>query len=91
MRGVMPNSVFLFSYSGCLVPFLLVANFLFGWMFLNFKQWLLVEAVLLLLLWLNSFILSKKITRNAPRRGSRRGVIDVEGKIVDDPGKPRLK
>jgi len=80
------KSVFLLSYSGCLIPLLLAANLLFGWVFLSFRQWILVEAILVLLLLINSFIFSKKALSGGSRI-RRSNVIDVEGQIIDE--KPR--
>jgi hypothetical protein len=77
------KSVFLLSYSGCLIPLLLAANLLFGWVFLSFRQWLLVEAVLFSLLLINSLIFSKK-SFSGSSRVRRSNVIDVEGQIIDE-------
>ena len=79
----MPRSVVLLGYSGCLIPILLALNSLFGWMFLSFKYWLLGEAVLLLLLFLNSLVFTRKAFSGS-RRQQRSNIIDVEGEVVDE-------
>ncbi len=84
------KSVVLFSYSGCLIPLLLVLNLLFGWMFLSPKTWLLTEAVLFLLFLLNSFIFTRRIS-SAALRPRRRDVIDVEGEIVNEEGGKKVE
>jgi len=84
----MLKSIFLFSYSGCLIPLLLVLNFLFGGLFLKFKHWLLLEAILFLLFLLNTFLFSRKIF-SAVSRPRHSDVIDVEGEIVEEEHKPK--
>jgi hypothetical protein len=61
-------------------------NLLFGWIFFKFNQWLLIEAILILLAALNSFLATKRIFSRSQKRSN---VIDVEGKVVDD--KERLE
>jgi hypothetical protein len=79
----MLRSVVLFSYSGCLIPLLLVLNLLFGWMFLSFRHWLLVEAALFLLFIIHSFIFTRRMLSRASQQ--RKGdVIDVEAEVVED-------
>lgn len=84
----MLKSIFLFSYSGCLIPLLLILNFLFGGFFLSFKHWLLLEGVLFLLFLLNALIFSRKIF-SAASRPRHSDVIDVEGEIVEEEHKPK--
>ncbi|MFA5115314.1 MAG: hypothetical protein WC469_04535 [Candidatus Omnitrophota bacterium] len=84
----MPRSVVLLSYSGCLIPLLLVLNSLFGWILLSFKYWLLSEAVLLLLLVFNSFIFTRRAFSGS-RQQRRSDVIDVEGEVVDGKEEPK--
>lgn len=77
-------------YGGCLLPLLLVLNTIFGWMFLNFKYWLLLELLLLSAVWLGAFTFDGKISGAATgRRRRRNDVIDVEAKIIDSPANPR--
>jgi hypothetical protein len=77
------SSVVFLSHSGCLLPFLLFFNFFFGWLFLKPFIWLGVEAGLVILLILNSYILAKKLFNYGP--GTNRGkVIDTEAEVVED-------
>ncbi len=86
----MLRSLFFFSYSGCLIPLLLVLNLLFGGLFLSFKHWLLLEAILFLLFLLNSIIFTRRIfSASSHPRPRHSDVIDVEGEIVDEEGVDR--
>ncbi|MBM3255718.1 MAG: hypothetical protein FJZ08_05395 [Candidatus Omnitrophica bacterium] len=67
--------------AGCLLPLLIILNLFFGWIFLEARYWLLLEAVLVLIFILNSYIMARRLLRS-PRRNS--SVIDVEGEIVED-------
>jgi len=69
------------SHAGCFLPFLIMFNFLFGWMFFKLSQWLLIELVLILLFIASSVIMTKKILSGSPKR---HGVIDVEAEVVED-------
>ncbi|MBU0710230.1 MAG: hypothetical protein KKC42_01315 [Candidatus Omnitrophica bacterium] len=75
------SSMIFLSRTGCLLPSLIVFNFFFGWIFFGFTTWLLIEGVLILLFFLNSYILMRRIA-SAP--GQKDDVIDVEGRVVDD-------
>ncbi|MFA5157106.1 MAG: hypothetical protein WC532_06945 [Candidatus Omnitrophota bacterium] len=73
--------------SGCLLPFLIIFNLFFGWIFLKPLHWLLLEAVLVILFALSGFILIKRVTLRYGRPGKRSGkgrgnVIDTEGKVI---------
>lgn len=70
-----------FSQSGCLLPFLILFNLLFGWIFFRPPAWLLIEAALILLFLFYSFIAAKKVFSGPPKR---RSAIDVEGEVVDE-------
>ena len=72
----------LISYSGCLLPLLIVLNLFFGQFFFKTSQWLAVEGVLILLLILHSYIVTRRI--KSSRRNNPKNVIDVEGKVVED-------
>jgi len=75
------KSIVFFSQAGCLLPLLITANLFFGWMFFKPVAWLLIELILVLLFLLNSSVITRKVKSFTP---GRRGVIDVEGKVVDD-------
>lgn len=77
--GSSNRSVFFVSRTGCLLPFLLLFNLLFGWMFLKPLAWLSIEAVLFLLFILNTRIAARKFTSTSLKR---RGAIDVEGEDI---------
>jgi hypothetical protein len=74
--------------TGCLLPLLIILNFLFGWLFLELRHWLLVEAVLVLVFILNSYIMARRLFRS-PKHAE--GVIDVEGEVVEDKEKRKIK
>ncbi|MCX5702947.1 MAG: hypothetical protein NT066_00385 [Candidatus Omnitrophica bacterium] len=89
----MPNSdshnksLFFVSQTGCLLPFLILFNLLFGWMFFKLLTWLLIEGTLVLLFILNARIMMKKIFSSSSSK--RDNVIDVEGEVVEE--KKKLK
>jgi len=80
----MPKSVVILSRTGCLLPFLIIFNLFFGWIFFRPLVWIATEALILLLFSLNLIILKKKIFSS---QGRRDDVIDVEGEILQDRGK----
>jgi hypothetical protein len=69
------------SHAGCLLPLLIILNFLFGWLFLELRYWLFTEAILVLVFILNSYIMARRLFRS-PKHTE--GVIDVEGEVVED-------
>ena len=82
------KSTIILAQTGCLLPFLIAFNFAFGWIFLGVRYWLLTGLILILLFILTSYLMTRRIFRN-PRHTE--GVIDVEGHIVEDKDKRRLK
>ncbi len=72
----------LFYRGGCLLPFLIIFNLFFGWIFFNIRTWLLVELILMALLFLYGFILSRKIFSKVNSPAQRDDAIDVEGKVL---------
>lgn len=80
------GSAIILTQAGCLLPFLIVFNFFFGWIFLGWRWWLISEGLLVLLFFLTSYIMLRKLTRQS---GRSEGVIDVEGRIIDE--KKKLK
>lgn len=75
------------SRSGCLLPLLIILNLLFGWIFLKPKEWLILEAILVLFFIINGYVMTQKIVSSSSKK--RGNVIDVEGEVVPD--KRRLK
>jgi membrane protein implicated in regulation of membrane protease activity len=67
--------------TGCLLPFLIILNFFFGWVFLGLGYWLLTEVFLVLFFILTSYIMARRLFRS-PKRDD--GVIDVEGEVIED-------
>ena len=65
--------------AGCLLPALILLNLFFGWMFLKASVWLTVEAVLILLFILNSYILIRRVKSWSKPDD----VIDVKGEVVE--------
>jgi len=87
--------VFWGAQSGCLLPFLIIMNFIFGRPFFNSASlWLGVEAVLVLLFLTQLYVSALKIRRHifnfqakdgyAPRDKGYNDVVDVEGRVVED-------
>jgi hypothetical protein len=78
--------------SGCLLPFLILANLLFGKLiFSSTRLWLGVEAGLVLLFIINLNIMARKISRQfsssgrgQQSRGQQEKVIDIQGQVVED-------
>jgi hypothetical protein len=77
------RSLTLISYTGCLLPFLIIFNLFFGWLFFRPLQWLLIELILVCIFVVNSWVMTKKIF-SAVSKTNDKGVIDVEGEVVDD-------
>ncbi|MDD2679639.1 MAG: hypothetical protein PHO03_02390 [Candidatus Omnitrophica bacterium] len=72
----------LISYSGCLLPLLIVLNLFFGQFFFKASQWLAIEGILVALFLLNSYIVTRRF--KSSQRNNPKNVIDVEGKVVED-------
>jgi len=72
----------LFYRGGCLLPFLLIFNLFFGWIFFSVRAWVLVEILLIIALVIYSYILSRKIISRVNNAGKRDNAIDVEGKVI---------
>jgi hypothetical protein len=72
------KSVVFFSQVGCFLPFLIIFNLIFGWMFFSFGQWLMIETALVFIFILNTLFVTRKIISglNKPR-----DAVDVEGKV----------
>jgi len=73
--------------TGCLLPFLIIFNLLFGRAILNSTPlWLGVEGVLILIFIIKVYLFMRKIRQHfAPEGQVRYGrVVDVEGKVVED-------
>jgi len=80
------KSMLFVSRAGCFLPFLIIFNLLFGWMFFKLLAWLLIEVGLVLLFMLSARIAMRKVFSAPSRRGN---VIDIEGEAVDE--KRKLK
>lgn len=80
------QSIFFVQQTGCLLPFLIVFNLFFGWMFFRPLPWLLIEVVLVLLFILNVRMMIRKIFSSTAEHGN---VIDTEGEVVEE--KKKLK
>ena len=78
------KTLFFSSRTGCLLPVLIFFNLFFGWIFFPLRLWLAIEGILILLFFLNSYILLRRFSNIAPNTsGGRKGVIDVEGKVIE--------
>jgi len=76
------KSIVFVSRTGCLLPFLIAANLLFGWMLLKPLVWIVAEIVLIGLFIVNSVILAKKILSGD--KPADKGVIDTKGEILKE-------
>ena len=76
------KSFVFFSGSGCLLPALIIFNLLFGWIFLKPKLWLITEAILILFLIINGFIITRKIFSSSSKKHD--DAIDVKGEVVEE-------
>lgn len=72
----------LFSQAGCLLPGLLLVNFVFGWIFLKPLLWITVGLVLLLMFILNLIVTARKVMSFVNTKED--SVIDVEAQVVDE-------
>ncbi|MDD5027764.1 MAG: hypothetical protein PHV58_04695 [Candidatus Omnitrophica bacterium] len=72
----------LISYSGCLLPLLIVLNLFFGQFFFKTGQWLAIEGILILLLLFHSYFAARRV--KSSQRNNPKNVIDVEGKVIED-------
>jgi uncharacterized membrane protein len=70
---------------GCLLPFLLIFNLFFGWLFFRPIVWLLIGLILILLFILNSLFITKKVSTTSYKKD----VVDVEAEVLKD--EPYLK
>jgi hypothetical protein len=79
------KSFMMVGSAGCFLPLLIILNLFFGWLFLPPLHWLLIEGALIVLFLASSAAMTRTIFSNLnPHK--RDGVIDVEGKVVDDAG-----
>ena len=78
------GTAFFVSRAGCLLPFLILFNLAFGWVFLKPLYWLLIEGILILLFIFTARIAMRKLFSTTPKRDN---VIDVEGHVVDEKNK----
>jgi len=70
-------------YNGCLLPALILANLFFGRLFFSVKHWLIIEAILVLLLMLSSYIFTRRLFSGAATI-RRSNVVDIEGEVVEE-------
>jgi hypothetical protein len=89
----MPKSEFVWlGSSGCLLPFLIIFNLLFGrFIFGSVLVWLGVEILLILIFGLKIRMLARKISRKftdfsqeGQRNGPKGKIIDVQGQVVEE-------
>jgi len=84
------KSFVFFSQTGCFLPFLIIFNILFGWLFLRPLYWLGLEGVLIFLFLLNAAIFSRKLSSLSKDR-RRKGAIDIEGEVIEEKERKREK
>ncbi len=83
------NMVFA-ARTGCALPFLIIFNFIFGWIFLRPVYWMALEAVLVGLFVLNIIFLKNKLFsafKTSPKdaRGGKKSgnIVDIEGEVLE--------
>jgi len=77
------GSIFFLSRAGCLLPFLIFFNFLFGRLFLPPRAWLIFEGVLILIYLINVFMMIGKL-KTYFRAGKQQDVVDVEAEVLKE-------
>lgn len=80
----------LFYKGGCLLPFLIIFNLFFGWLYLSLKAWLISESILIIIFLFYSYVLSRKIISQGGSFVRRANVIDTEGEVIGDDDKPKI-
>lgn len=75
------GSFVFFSSSGCILPALIIANLLFGWMFFKPTEWLIISGALLLAFLINAYIFTRRVVSGVSGRDK---IIDVEGEVVEE-------
>lgn len=70
-----------FYSSGCLLPFLIIFNLIFGRLFFNARTWLAIEGILIIIFIVYSYIFSRRIINSVKRKDN---VIDVEGEVIEE-------
>jgi len=78
------KSLFVLSRTGCLLPFLIFFNLIFGRLFLPPRAWLILEGALILLFLINASLMMRTVKKTFYGSGKRRDVIDVEGEVVKE-------
>lgn len=81
----MPDPGFIWTgSSGCLLPFLIIFNLLFGKLIFNSTSlWLGIEAILILIFMIKIKIMARKASRyfSHKRQGK---VVDIQGQVVEE-------
>ncbi len=89
----MPQFIWI-SGPGCLLPFLIIFNLLFGRLIFNsVLLWLGIEVGLILLLIISINLMARKISRGftagSQSHKAPKGVVDIQGHVVEE--EKRLK
>ncbi len=69
---------------GCFLPFLIIFNLFFGWLFLGVRAWLVIGLGLSLVFVIYSYLLSRRISSGIKNPAVKGNVIDVEGEVLPD-------
>jgi|GEM_PF-712587 len=85
------GSFVLLNQTGCFLPFLIILNLFFGWMFFKPLAWLIIEAALVVLFLLTSWFFVKKISSGMEVSPKRKGSIDIEAQVLDNKHKKKIK
>lgn len=79
-----------FARTGCALPFLIILNFIFGWIFLRPGCWAALEVFLIGLFILNIIFLKNKLfsafnTSPKNARGDKKNgsIVDIEGEVLE--------
>ena len=87
----MANPGLIFSgNSGCLLPFLIIFNLLFGKLiFESTRLWLGIEAILILIFLLKMHIFFRRLNNQFNTKGRQGEVVDIQGQVIEE--EKRLK
>ncbi|MBN1913591.1 MAG: hypothetical protein JW788_04245 [Candidatus Omnitrophica bacterium] len=79
MKNSHHKATLFFIKAGCFLPFLMILNLFFGWLFFPVFYWFIAELALIFLFIISMYFLKRIIFTSTQERN---GVIDTEGKVV---------
>ncbi|OQB09746.1 MAG: hypothetical protein BWY16_00927 [Candidatus Omnitrophica bacterium ADurb.Bin205] len=69
---------------GCFLPFLIIFNLFFGWLFFGVRVWLAIGLGLSLVFVIYSYLLSRRISFGINKPASKGNIIDVEAEVLPE-------